>query len=375
MASASILSSVTFVPIYLDEIGATNDFIVITVAIYAFFAFLSSMTFGRLADRPNLGRKVFIKLGLLFSTGTFIFQFFLTTPEGLLLTRVLAGFAVGIYPGAMFSYAFETGHKLGKFSAFGSLGWSFGSLIAGLLATLFPTNSVFLLSGLFFFISFLFVLRLEGGDMAYPPPSSQLAIRPSATDVFRNNSGLYLSFFVRHSAANAIWTLWPIFLRAELSFDNVEIGIIQATNAGTQFLVMILFTDSRRSFLLYEFGAFLSGVTFISFLVTKEFALFLGTQILLGISWGTMFVGAVRFIAEKNDVNARSTASGYLTGIIMVSQCIGPLYVYLILLFFPGSLAYYIIIIFAAAMSFFSVLSFLLYYQWRTKGEPSLIPA
>ncbi|MHA1166976.1 MAG: MFS transporter, partial [Candidatus Hodarchaeales archaeon] len=152
-------------------------------------------------------------------------------------------------------------------------------------------------------------------------------------------------------------TLWPLFLK-ELGFDNFQIGVVQSVNAMTQFIVMYLLTDSLKSESLLPAGLLLSCFTFITFLMTENFYLFLITQVFLGISWAALYVGAVKYITENNPFNERGTASGFLASTLSVSGLVGPFYAFAFLQLFQEEDIFHLIIIFAVIMSIFGLISF-----------------
>ena len=357
-ASVSILASVTYLPIYMQSLGISPQSITIVVAVYALCTFITSSLSGRGAD--HYGRVIFLYIGLLLSAITFGSQFFAHSYTSILLGWVLNGFAVGIYPPALIAYAYENKILMGRFTGIGSLGWSVGNFLAGIIASLFSPNTVFLMSGFFYFIAFLFALTLPkikyfDSTINSKRPSS---LTPSK-EIFRRNSPIYIALFLRHSAANAVWALWPLFLRT-LGFGLFQIGVVQATNALTQFFVMFFLTDHLKDESSFALGLLLSGITFISFLLTNNFYLFLITQIILGFSWGFTYTGGVKYVTERNPMNERSTASGFLGSTIAISGVVGPLYAFVFLYIIGTEYIYVALIVLAIIFSFLSFITFYL---------------
>jgi MFS family permease len=68
--------------------------------------------------------------------------------------------------------------------------------------------------------------------------------------------------------------------------------------------------------------------------------------VLLGFSWATLYVGALKLVTENN--KERSTASGLLTSMLSLSGAVGPIIAAVIYTIWPG---YAPIMIFAAIMS------------------------
>ncbi|MHA2297459.1 MAG: MFS transporter [Candidatus Hodarchaeales archaeon] len=355
VSSASILASFTYIPLFMDEFGLGKDSITLVVACYSLFAFISSSLAGRGSD--HYGRRIFLWVGLLLSAITFTSQFFAFDFLSVLLTRLLAGFSAGIYPPALIAYAYENRSLMGKFSGIGSLGWGLGNIIGGIIAT-FSIGYVFLMAGLFFFIGFLVALRLPPVNNGEINESETVENVTPSLIVIKNNFSIYSAVFLRHSAAFAVWTLWPLFLKG-LSFDNFQIGMVQATNALTQFVAMFFISDKVRAEILQGVGLIASSFTFITFLLTTNFYLFLITQVFLGISWAAIFVGAVKFVTEKNQSHERGTASGFLNGALSIAGLAGPAYVFVFLFVFGDTaIIYHALIVFAAMMSLAGFLSF-----------------
>ncbi|MFW9993708.1 MAG: MFS transporter [Candidatus Odinarchaeota archaeon] len=374
LTSASIFVSFTYIPIFMDELGLGKEHVTLVAAFYSFFLFLSSSLAGRGSDR--YGRRIFLYLGLLLSTVAFTSQFFASDFLSVLFARLLAGFSVGIYLPALIAYAYENRSLMGKFSSLGALGWGLGTIVGGIVAS-FSTGYVFMMAGLLYFVGFLVALKLptsnhNGNDNLETFTAQELT--PSFT-VIKNNLAVYTGLFLRHSAAFALWTLWPLFLKG-LGFDNFQIGIVQATNSLTQFVAMFFISDRIRAEVLQAAGSIISALTFITFLLTTNFYLFLITQVFLGISWTAMYVGAVKYVTEKNQMNERGTASGFLNSTISIAGLAGPAYVAVFLFLFGDAVIYFVLIVFAAMMSFISFFAYIgLLKLTDGRKETEIIPS
>ena len=82
--------SFVYVPVFAKGLGVSDVGIGIIVAIYSSALFFSSYIFGRASDR--YGRKIFITVGLIVATITFLLQIFAYDYTSLLLIRTLLGF-------------------------------------------------------------------------------------------------------------------------------------------------------------------------------------------------------------------------------------------------------------------------------------------
>ncbi|MGQ4871185.1 MAG: MFS transporter [Candidatus Thorarchaeota archaeon] len=344
MAGAAVLSAFTYTPILArDYLGADELFVTLLVGAYATASFISSYIFGRAGD--IYGRRIVLRLGLLVASVTFALVLVATSPIILFVVRVTNGFAIGMYPGALAAYAYDSKMKMGRFASFGALGWAAGTLIAGLAAS-FDIYFAFAISSLFFTFAFFTALSLPKVDRV------RVAVPLFPVETLKRNALLYAAVFIRHSSAFAIWTLWPLFL-ADLGGDLVMIGIVQAANSLSQVVFMVSITDRIECRRLVSMGLIASAVTFLWFMFATDIIEILPSQILLGFSWACLYVGALKYVTEMNI--ERSTASGLLSSVMSIAGVFGPIYASILYAIWPG---YHAIILFAVGMSLLAFVVF-----------------
>ena len=305
--------SFVYIVIFARDLGISDVGIGITVALYSSALFFSSYIFGRASDR--YGRKIFIIIGLLAATIAFLLQIFVYDYTSFLLVRTLVGFCVGIYPSALVAYIHEMKKNMGKFASFGSLGWFVGLTIAGIIATYFTIKEIFILSSFFSILAFLTAFTLE--PVKYKP----IKVPFFPIKILKKNKSVYLSVLIRHTGAYIIWTFWPLYLMS-LGANLFWVGIIEAVNSFTQFLVMFIITDRFKSTILFKTGLLFSAITFFTFTLATNFWQILPAQVLLGVSWSFMYVGALRYVTERNVEKA--TVCGILDSTLSLSSMIGP---------------------------------------------------
>ncbi len=364
LANAAGSASVIFIPLYARQVQATNDQIGFIVAAFNGFVLVASFVCGRGADLYGIRR--FLRVGLVLSAvaaGTQILAF---DPWTIALSRALLGFASGMFPAALLAYAKSADRLVGRYAAFGSLGWALGTLVAGIVEWLSPGIlwPVFATSSVLYFAGFL----LATG--APPAPKARLRIPLFPVEVVRRNFPIYLSILIRHTGANMVWVIFTLYLWDIGKLDGLQIGIVYTVNPLVQFLVM-RWTDRRQSETLVATGLGLSALTFLTFTISVNFWWVLGTQVLLGISWATLYTGALRFMAERNRETA--TAAGLLTSVLSISSIIGPIAGGLVSSTQADLTASYVVPMYvAAAMS----LSSLVAYLWaRSQAVPGRVPA
>ncbi len=345
-----MLSSFTYIPILArDTLGADELFVSLLVGSYAAASFVSSYIFGRAGD--IYGRRIIVQVGFLAATLSFGLLLLASTPEILFVVRVMGGFAVGTYPGALAAYAFESDMKMGRFASFGAVGWGVGTLLAGFAAA-FNIYFAFLMSSLFLAIAFATAMtlpRLERTPIHVP-------LFPIAT--IKRNWSVYLAVLVRHSSASAVWTLWPLFL-TDLGGDPFMVGVVQSMNSIAQVVVMIGLTDRLEPRPLILAGLLSSAATFGWFMLATNILEVIPSQFLLGFAWATLYVGALKYVTERNE--DRSTASGLLSSTMSISMVIGPIIAASLYSIWPG----YIPIIFFAMLM--SLVGFMIF--WVSNNE------
>ncbi len=310
---AAMMASWTYISIFARDLGMSDTEIGFVVAFYSLALFLSSFVFGRASDK--YGRKLFLLVGLALSAIAFFLQIFAQDFLALLITRVLVGFCLGIYPSSLIAYVHENKKDLSKFSSFGSLGWAFGSFVAGLVAIYFSIERVFIFSSLLFFLAFLTASRIRFGEHV------SLDVPKFPTKIIKKNLPLYMSVLIRQSGAHMIWTFWPLFLQS-LGADFFWVGVIQMTTSITQFIFMYTLSGRIKYATSVAAGLVFSGVTFFFFTLATDYRQIIPIQVLLGVSWSLMYVGGLRYLMDRNDEKA--TVSGLFDSVLSFSSIIGP---------------------------------------------------
>ncbi|MGY5858275.1 MAG: MFS transporter [Candidatus Thorarchaeota archaeon] len=354
MAGAAMLSAFTYVPILAREnLGIDELTITFIVGAYAAASFIASYIFGRAGD--IYGRRIVIRLGLLLALISFSLLLVSTTLEILFIVRLVNGFCVGMYPGALAAYAYESKMKMGRFATWGAAGWGIGTLFAGYAAG-FNIYYAFVMSTIFLAIAFASALTIP------KVPRIVVKVPLFPVETLKKNMHIYLAVFLRHGSAFAIWTLWALFL-FDLGGTPFTIAIVQATNAIAQVVFMVTITDRFSSKTLVSMGLIASAVTFAWFPFATSIIEILPSQVLLGFSWACLYVGALKFVTENNE--DRSTASGLLTSVLALSGVIGPIIAAVIYSIWPG----YAPIMFFAV--FMSIVSFVIF--WYNTHKQSYI--
>ncbi|MBI4010577.1 MAG: MFS transporter [Candidatus Aenigmarchaeota archaeon] len=342
-SAAAIFGIMNYIPIFAKSLGISDANIGVIASLFAAALFISTYVFGRLAD--SIGRRPLIIAGLLLSSVSFLLYVYAKDFESLLAIRILSGIGFSIQTAALVAYAHDVGHRLGKLTAFEALGIAFGSILIGIITLYFDIISIFLLSAVFFFIAFMISLKLERINF------KRISIPIFPYHILKKNLPIYISFFIRHAAANSIWVFWGLYI-LQLGGNLFWVGMTMAINTLTQFFVMLTVTDRMKVNTLIALGTLLSAVTFFLFGISIELWQLLLSQIVLGISWAFLYVGSIRWITDNT--KEKATGLGLLNSFINLSMLIGPLIATAVVQF--GG--YRSIMFVAAAMAFSSFLVF-----------------
>ena len=314
LSNAAVFSSLLLISIIAEELGASPTEIGLIVASYSMANFASSYIFGRLSDIH--GRRFFLISGLVISAIACTTQYFAYDTITLLLARVFTGFASGMFPAALLAYAYESKRRMNKFLAWGSAGWGVGTLVGGIVATIFTIQAPFLFSALLMAMAVPIALCMPFKK------DVKMSVPLFPVKVIKRNISIYLPVLVRHTGACAIWVMYPIFVRGLDGSGTALffwIGVLYGINSFTQFIVMGRL--KQKSSVLLPWGLALSVVTFISFTFCDSIWLLMPTQITLAIAWALIYVGSIKFIMKHN--KERATATGFLNSILQMSAILG----------------------------------------------------
>ncbi|UCE73364.1 MAG: MFS transporter, partial [Methanomassiliicoccales archaeon] len=312
LSNSALFASALFIPILAGELSASDFQVGLIVASYAFALFLSSYLFGRASDVH--GRKLFLQIGLILSGIACLTQILANNVWALALSRVIVGFCAGIYPAALLAKAYGIRQKaIGKFASFGSFGWSFGILIAGVLSIYWQ---IFLFSSFMFFICFLFSFLVSYKE------EIKIAVPLFPKEVIKKSLPAYLTMLVRHAGACSVWVIFPLFLYEDLGGSKFWIAIIYALNPIGQFITMQSI-DRFKSTRLIVTGLMISTISFSGLAFVTSFWQVVFPWVLISVAWGFLYVGSLKFVMERNIESA--TSVGILGSTLSISSIIGAL--------------------------------------------------
>ncbi len=310
LCSLALYSSNIFMPLYAEEHEASRFQIGLIISAWGTAYFLSSFIFGRLSDRH--GRLVFIRLGLGLAAVAYVLQIAARDPALLLSVRALVGFCLGVSSAAMMAHVFEAEGQVGRFAAYGSLGWLCGCVAAIAVRrydALFAVSSG--ASALAFLLSL--TLREEGGRTV---KVSAFPLR-----LILSNIKVYLPFFLRCLGSYAIWTVFPLFL-VEIGATRSWVAILDGINMAFQFFLMRYverFSPGRT----LTIGLAASVIFCAGYGLATHYLQIIPLEVVVAVSWSCLWVGALSFLMKRSV--ERGTAAGLLYSITYLSSSLGPL--------------------------------------------------
>ena len=308
----AIQSSLILLPIYGAQLGASNFQIGLIGAYYGFAFLLASIYSGRQSDR--LGRLGFVHTGLFLCAITYTAQILAHDLSTLYIVRAAVGLSQGITVAALVAYAYEAGADMGKFSAYGSLGW-----IGGAVAEIFIQgfNGLFIISALCaasaFAISLFFPKQIVD-------KIAQRKESPRYLTVIKQGFPIYLSVFLRHLGATSVWIILPLYFES-LGLGRSWVGALWAINFIAQFIVM-RFLERFNPYKVFAIGQVISIVVFASYAVLHTIYPLIIVQIFLGVAWACLYVGALMIVLKMGE--DRGTASGMFQATINLCGALGP---------------------------------------------------
>lgn len=309
-SNSALFASSLFIPILAGELEASDFQVGLIVASYAFALFLSSYIFGRASDVH--GKRFFLQVGLILSGIACLLQIIAFNVWSLALSRLCVGFCAGIYPAALLAKAYELKEEaIGKFASFGSFGWGFGFIIAGILSIYWK---IFFFSSLMFFICFLFSFLVSFKDEV------KVAVPLFPKEVIKKSLPAYLTMLVRHAGASSVWVIFPLLLYEDLGASKFWIAIIYALNPIGQFLTMQS-VDRFKSTKLIVVGLAISTISFIGLALVTSFWQVVIPWVLISVAWAFLYVGSLKFVMERNIEKA--TSAGILGSVLSISSIIG----------------------------------------------------
>lgn len=318
----SFFSFILLIPLFGEELKLSLTSIGMVLGAFSVGIILFSPLWGHLSDRLQR-RKSFLILGNLLLFVTSLLHFYVTGFEQLLFLRFLQGVAFATSPmlTALFSEHFgrEAEDRFGGFSAANSLGWGLGSLLAGILADAVGIRAVFVIVAFGFLVNALLT-------HFFIPEKAAVSSPEESNSVPRKLFYLYATIFTRHSAAIALWSVFPLYLKTFVGSLTL-VGAVNAVNMLIQPLFMLAagkLAQGRDKLQLLWGGILGSIATFMVYATAPNIFQILVGQIMISASWAAIFMGMNLYIMQEVGASGRGKAFGYLQSAMTAAAAIGP---------------------------------------------------
>jgi MFS family permease len=324
LSGFTFFSFILLIPLFTQELELSLTATGIVLASSALAIILFSPLWGHLADRLG-SKRTFLILGHIIFALSSLLHFFADSLTTLVLLRFLQGAAFATNPllTALFAEHFgkEAARRFGSFSAANALGWGLGSILSGVFADLFGIRWAFVLVSLFPLIS-AGIIHWKIGEV------SQLTeTAPQQNRVPSKLFYLYATIFARHSAAIALWSVFPIYLRGFVGSFS-EVGAINGLNMLVQPLFMLAigrFGERWGKLKLVLWGILGSIATFLVYASAESVWQVLLGQLMIAAAWSAIFIGLNLYIIEEVPQGSRGKAFGYLQSAMTSAAAVGPL--------------------------------------------------
>lgn len=298
--------------IYAQKWNFSSTTLTVVFAVYAVAVLVSLLLFGSLSDA--IGRRRTLLLSLAIGCASMVI--FAVAPDvGWLLTaRVVQGIAVGLATGALSAALIELAPKpaLGTLvnGVSPTLGMAVGALVAGALVQFAPKPTVltYLLLLVLFAACFVGVLFMP----ETAPNAGQVKVRPRRVSI---PAGAGKAFAIFSLGLVAVWAVGGFYLslgpslalQLLKSHSHFVGGLSVTVLAGLATLGQLAFgkTAPLRAAII-GLSALIVGLVLVLISVAQSttWLFFVGTAV-LGLGWGTSFLGAFRSLAGLAEPKAR----------------------------------------------------------------------
>ncbi len=311
-------------PLFAASLGANVTILGLIVSVSTLTGILLKPIFGFFSDR--WGRWIWLLTGTLLFAGIPFLYRWVTTPEELLILRLIHGLATAIYGPVTIAWVIEQGQqkgnparnraeRLGWFGTARSGGYLLGPTIAAALLLVFEPSTVFTLIGLLSSTALLPVLLLKNSAPAKTPCFTLRQQTKSAFQAGIKTPELWLAGSLEcvvYLGIYATKTFLPLY----------------ALESGISILWVGLFFSAQELFHLIgrPFGGRLSAISLGLLPLTNSPLSLLILAISFGLSQALIFPSTLALYAEKMDTRHTGTGVGMIGALKNSPKVAGPIF-------------------------------------------------
>lgn len=330
ISSGAWFVSWVWASVWLNELGYSDGVIVLLAILHALTIAATSIIVGRWVD---LHQPKWFAIGTILVASVAVYAHSLVTAlPAIIVVRLIAGVGHGgLFP-ALVAWVRRDSQPITGLAAFGQLGWACGALSGGILLDMTSMPTLFQVAAFIPVIGALILL------LQPQPASKPIGVKArNPWVIYRLKRHLYLGIFLRQTGAHSLWAFWGIMLLGLADGDsfvapNSIVGLAQAVNGGTQFIIGITLANIWAPKKSVKWGYIGSALTFLLFLTVRPIGEVLGISPLLvmlvwqaplGLSFALLYVGTLRSVAEG--VSESGTATGLVGTALSASAIAGPM--------------------------------------------------
>ncbi len=309
-----------YLPLIVKDLSVEKTYIGILGTFYSLGSVLSGFFISPIIDKYKKYTITFIRIALILQAILIFSLLLFDNIYYYIIVLLSIGLTGAFYIGTCFSLSNNRGITV----SISSLGFLIGYFIGSIVNNYkFMFISIFFLYILGFILLFLFILKKNESNYTQAIDNNNDSIK-----IFLKNINIYLPLVFRHSGAAMIWLFFTYILLNYYHLDLKAIGILNAINIVVQtfsnpILAIFVYKINKKliSFILVIFGYFLSALYFILFYFVKDFHLLCILQVLLGLSFSSLYLGNIENLILNN--KEKITALSLLSSVMSLSNLIG----------------------------------------------------
>jgi len=319
-------------PIYAEELGATDIWIGIIFASFSISRSIFMPFVGRLSDR--YGRKRFITIGILIYALISLGYVWANDVTHLTIVRLIHGAASGMIIPIAQAYIGEIapegeeGKWMGYFNAAFFSGFGFGPLLGGVLTDHFGMDFAFYAMGGLNLIAFLIATFLLP---EIKQKKAEVNTRPSFKEMGESRiiRGLFiyrLTFAMGREGA--FFTFLPIFATLSLGLDSSLTGVLLAVNILIMSILQLYggkLADRFKKRTLVTIGGVINILFMALIPLTHNFWQLLGLSALGGIGGAISMPAASALSVEEGRRFGMSSTIALIFMAMSIGMVIGPI--------------------------------------------------
>lgn len=343
MAVAGFMTSVPFLPLYVEELGtrtklSTELMAGLVYSAQAFTMAIASPIWGALADRH--GRKLMVERAMFGGTVVLLLMGFAQSAEQLVLLRAVQGLVTGTIGAANALVAAatpreHTGYAMGLLQVGLGIGLAVGPLVGGFVADAINYSAAFFVTAGLLFIAGLLVWW--GVEEHFEPPET---LKDDASSFFAEwrhvvtSSGISITYglsFTSQLGRMMIFPIAPLFILSLISdasrvntFTGLVVGAASLmTTISAVYLGRLSDRVGHRRILIYS--AVLAALFYLpQSLVTAGWQL-LVLQALVGVCMGGLIPSISALLARYTQEGEEGAAYGLDHSVTSAARAVAPL--------------------------------------------------